>query len=402
MSRAWKWTSVFLFSLLLTAACATKPAGTVITGPPDVNVVPENDVSAVIPYTAPATIDFARREALAPLEIRQRLDALRAEVRRRGEQFEVGYTTAMDVPLQKLAATRLPANLTALARAQNEFAERILRGEAQVLEEFRRIHPNAIIPVPFGCNSGSSSFSWVAAGKVTPVKNQDGCGSCWAFATIGAFEGSYAIRNNSLIDSSEQDMLSCSGAGSCGGGWWAFPRLVSNGVARETAYPYTASDTPCNTAVARPFRAAAWGYVNPSATPTVNELKSALCQHGPLAVALQATAAFQAYTSGVFNETVPAGAINHGVTLVGWDDTKNAWLIKNSWGTGWGMNGYMWLRYTSSNVGIGAAWVDASRIFIKLPIELYRELRYPIRPFPDPWPFEKFPVPPQPPLPFNQ
>jgi len=401
MSKPWKWTSLLLLCVVLTAGCATTgTTGGNAYRPPDVAVIPENDVLSVIPYTAPATVDYARREALAPLEARQRLEAIRAEVRGRGEAFEVGYTTAFEVPLHKLAATRLPANLQAMARVQNELAERITAREVQVLEEFRRINPNVILPGPFGCNTASSSFSWVAAGKVTPVKNQDGCGSCWAFATIGAFEGSYAIRNNSLVDSSEQDMLSCSGAGSCGGGWWAFPRLVSNGTATETTYPYTATDTACNGGASRPFRAVAWGYVNPSAMPTVSQLKQALCAHGPLAVALQATAAFQAYTSGVFNESVAAGAINHGVTLVGWDDSKNAWLIKNSWGSGWGLNGYMWLRYTSSNVGTGAAWVDARRIFMPWKdLKLYRERMIA---FPEEIPWERFPTPPRPPEPFRQ
>jgi len=90
----------------------------------------------------------------------------------------------------------------------------------------------------------------------------------------------------------------------------------------------------------------------------VDKLKQALCRYGPLAVAVRATRLFQAYKSGVFNER-DTGKVNHGVTLIGWDDNKEAWLIKNSWGTGWGEKGYMWIVYYSNSIGYGASWVEA-------------------------------------------
>src|SRR5205823_4760917 len=135
-------------------------------------------------------------------------------------------------------------------------------------------------------------------------------------------------------DTSEQDILSCSGAGTCGGGWWmrAFNYAISTGVATEADYPYMATDSPCNASVSRPYRATAWGYVIPSGgIPSVNQVKQALCDHGPLSVGVFVTSAFQAYTGGVFNEQDTSHGINHAVTLVGWDDSKGAWLIKNSW-----------------------------------------------------------------------
>jgi len=91
-------------------------------------------------------------------------------------------------------------------------------------------------------------------------------------------------------------------------------------------------------------------------------LEEALCRYGPLAVALYVDGEeFCAYTSGVYSGVRSGGqAVNHAVLLVGWDDGKQAWLIKNSWGLGWGEKGYMWIRYGSNDVGFGAAWVVAA------------------------------------------
>ena len=197
---------------------------------------------------------------------------------------------------------------------------------------------------------------------VTGVRDQGTCGSCWAFATIGAFEGSYLIRNYQEIDASEQQIVSCSGGGSCRGGMYGFDYLVNHGDAKESDIPYGNSNGNCNTGVASPYRAYTWGYL-PGVSggwgiPTASALKQYLCVHGPLYVAVRATPALQAYTEGVFNEH-DTRITNHAVTLCGWDDAKGAWLIKNSWGTDWGMNGYVWIAYGANSIGDGAAWVDA-------------------------------------------
>lgn len=161
------------------------------------------------------------------------------------------------------------------------------------------------------------------------------------------------------IDTAEQHILSCSGKGTCNGGWWAFDTVKTPGTARETQYPYQAIDSTCNTGIATPHRAVNWGYVHASGgVPSATQIKTALCQHGPLAVAVNVTPAFQAYTGGVFNENNQT-TINHAITVVGWDDVQGAWLIKNSWGVGWGLAGYMWIAYGANRVGDGAAWADA-------------------------------------------
>jgi C1A family cysteine protease len=252
----------------------------------------------------------------------------------------------MDFAIEQITGLKVPDNFLQLAKEQNRLAKSLMRAEQK--------------PVFLGqCVASAAQFDWTDHNGVTPVRDQGACGSCWAFATHGAYEGSYAILNKMLVDSAEQDTLDCSGAGSCSGGWWAFQYLIDTGSAKESDYPYLAADGTCKTDVDRPYKAVAWGYVDSSvAIPTVSALKQALCEYGPLAVAVEVTPAFQAYKSGVFNEK-STGRVNHGVTLVGWDDTKKAWKIKNSWGPGWGESGYMWIAYGSNSIGYAAAWTQA-------------------------------------------
>jgi C1A family cysteine protease len=220
-------------------------------------------------------------------------------------------------------------------------------------------------------------FDWRNLAMVSTAKDQESCGCCWAFGTVGAYEASYAIRNTVrggrpvLRNVSEQRVLDCSGAGSCWGGWWAFEFLVQYGSVGESADPYRGTSAPCaSVGQTGPYRAQVWGYVpvvaGRSGIPTVAELKRALCRYGPLAIAIDATPAFLRYRGGVFRERrgpYPAGAaqarVNHAVVLVGWDDSKGAWAIKNSWGSNWGEGGFGYVAYDSNNVGFGAAWVRA-------------------------------------------
>jgi cathepsin L len=297
--------------------------------------------------------DYKARELKAPPHIVSKLTQLRSQIATQKLSFKVGYTEVMDFDLKKLAALKVPTNFAQMVNSQNVVALRRLKNLP------------VIAPV---CSTTASSFDWRKFEGSTPVKNQGYyCGSCWDFALIGAFEGSWRIINNETIDASEQDVLDCSRRGSCGGGWQdAFEYLVEKGVAGEASYPYQGRDQTCKTSVARPYKADTWGFVGTNDNiPSVTAIKQALCTLGPLWVAVRATDAFKAYVSGVFDEHA-SGGINHAVTLIGWDDSKKAWLIKNSWGAGWGdtcgygtERGYIWISYTSNKIGYGAAWVKA-------------------------------------------
>lgn len=298
-------------------------------------------------------IEYKQRELNAPPQIVNKLAQLRQQIAAQRLTFEVGYTAAADFPLEQLATLKVPGNLVQQISAQNAIA-------------MQRLKQLPVITMP-SCSAGAASFDWRKLGDVTPVKDQGPCGSCWAFGTLGSFEGSWRIINNETIDTAEKDLLDCNTWGySCGGGWWAFDQVKTAGVAAEAGYPYAPSKAACNAGVARSYKLDTWGYVGTDSNiPSVAAIKQALCAHGPLAIAVRATEAFKHYTNGIFNEHA-AGAVNHGVTLVGWDDSKQAWLIKNSWGTGWGSTcdygserGYMWISYTSNAVGYAAAWSKA-------------------------------------------
>jgi len=296
---------------------------------------------------------YLQREREAPEKIKLKLQGLRKEISEKNYTFQVGYTKALDYEIENITGVVEPPNLSELIEKQNLAVKKLLKKKL-------------ISQIAGVCSSSDSSFDWRKNDGTTPIRDQKACGSCWDFATHAAFEGSFRIQYDKVINSSEQDTLDCNPWDyDCDGGWWAHKYLIDKGSAKESDYPYTAVKGPCKTKP-RPYRALAWGYVGSSTTPSVAELKEALCKYGPLTVAVRATTAFQGYTSGVFNGCV-AGPVNHGVTLIGWNDEKGAWLIENSWGTSWGSTGgygtsrgYMWIAYNCNKIGYAAAWVQAA------------------------------------------
>jgi len=204
-------------------------------------------------------------------------------------------------------------------------------------------------------------------GWLTPIRDQHQCGSCWAFATLAAYESSYAFRNNGLqIDLSEQNALDCSKVGNCGGGfpgslmkWWVED---NNEVALENQDPYIGYQTYCRGVQGR-FKAIAWNFIAPSLSwsdiPGIDQIKQAICRHGAIVTGVYATLNFQNfYGAGVYNEPTH-GTINHVLDIIGWDDSQQAWLVKNSWGTRWGNQGFAWIAYGSNQIGTSSLWIDA-------------------------------------------
>ncbi len=213
------------------------------------------------------------------------------------------------------------------------------------------------------------SWNWCDQGGCVPIRNQGGCGSCWAFATVGPLECNILIKDGVEVDLSEQYLVSCNIDGwDCSGGWWAhdyhewkysYPETQA-GAVPEIDFPYVASNALCGGLYSHLWKIFDWGYIgNSSSIPPVDAIKQVIMNYGPVAVAVHVGPAFYAYTGGVFNINEP-GTVNHGVVLVGWDDTQGnggVWILRNSWGTGWGENGYMKIEYGTSQVGYAANYV---------------------------------------------
>ncbi len=206
-------------------------------------------------------------------------------------------------------------------------------------------------------NSLPASFSWLAQSKVTPCKNQGSCGSCWSFAACGSFESVIKIFDNVTRDLSEQWLVNCDQqASGCSGGWCPDYMFKSTGAVYEATLPYTGQDGTC--ASSYTYHEKPVDYHQVATNPTVAQIKQAIYDYGPVWACVDAGNNFSNYSSGVLTQT-DGSSVNHAIVLVGWDDATNSWILRNSWGTGWGENsGYMRIGYGVSAVGYNATYID--------------------------------------------
>jgi hypothetical protein len=211
------------------------------------------------------------------------------------------------------------------------------------------------------CGTDNTDFS-----DCTQVRNQGACGSCWAWATVIPLECMMKKQTGIEQFLAVQPILSYNHDGySCSGGWLAPKYLTSVplqgetqcGAAYEEDCPYLAKNGTCSCSPNHPHRfyEKLSGFADIS--DSVDTIKQALYEHGPIACAVHAGDGMAAYQSGVFSGE--SGPINHGVVLVGWDDnlgSNGCWLMRNSWGDSWGIHGYMWIEYGASQIGYGAQY----------------------------------------------
>jgi hypothetical protein len=188
---------------------------------------------------------------------------------------------------------------------------------------------------------------------LTNVKDQGGCESCWCFGSTGVVESMTRIQHACWSLRSEGDVHDGMGAKCANGGWPsnALDWIHTNGEADPGCWPYQMGDAPYKPTPDRSGRTVKIdGYVT---LTTVEDQKNWIDTIGPITACFEVYHDFDGYGSGVYTHTSGYDRGGHCVTIVGYDDAQGAWLIRNSWGTGWGMDGYCWFAY-------GQCGIDAS------------------------------------------
>ncbi len=290
-------------------------------------------LSAAGPGASASAGDWTARE-LADYHAR-RLAEVRSEIAARGYGWTAG-----------------PTSLDALT--PEEFERMLGLVPDPLLQRATRQAP----PVPFAPRDDlPSQFDWRDLGGVTGVRNQGACGSCWDFAAVGALEAVIKIHGGHDLDLSEQQILSCATPGTgCDGCSnqvaWLYVR--EHGLGAESCMPYQANDNiPCAEEGCTPI-ASARTWIN--IPDDVEAIKTAIYEYGPVLTTFHVYSDFRYYTEGCYEHS-GTEQINHAVVIVGWNDDmcdgEGAWLVKNSWGTGWGMSGYFYIKYGSCRIGEG-------------------------------------------------
>ncbi|CAG9835411.1 unnamed protein product [Diabrotica balteata] len=222
-------------------------------------------------------------------------------------------------------------------------------------------------PFPYKKNEMDNlpdSYDWRIFGAVSPVKDQSVCGSCWSFGTVGAIEGAYFLKNGgNLVRLSQQALIDCSwgfGNNGCDGGedFRAYQWMLKHGgIPTEEDYgPYLGQDGYCHSNTV-PKVAHITGWVNVTSGDE-NALRMALVRHGPISVAIDAShKTFSFYSNGVYYDPQCGNKeedLDHAVLAVGYGviNGEKYWLVKNSWSTYWGNDGYVLMSSRNNNCGV--------------------------------------------------
>ncbi|HLP45525.1 MAG TPA: C1 family peptidase [Candidatus Kapabacteria bacterium] len=277
-------------------------------------------------------IRFTPNDSMKTLQVK--LQEMREEISRNGDTFEVGINPAMQYPLEQLC------NLNPDLKPDDSS---LCEKNGQVMEADSKI---ILLPATY-------------LGYYSPVIDQGSC-SPWPFVTTGVFEGIILKKDGILVKLSDRYLIDCNIFGyTCTSGYFChYMHMAPYGAYLASNYPFPLPG--CISQDPPDYLLSGWGYVgNASSVPTVTAIKQKIYSYGSVACYVYADAYFQAYVTGCFSRNT-VGTPNHMVILVGWDDsqcTTGAWKLKNSWGTGWGQSGFMWIKYGVQQVGYAANYV---------------------------------------------
>jgi C1A family cysteine protease len=198
----------------------------------------------------------------------------------------------------------------------------------------------------------SQNIDWVAAGKTTPIKNQQQCGSCWAFSATEEIESAILIAGGSAQEGAPQEIVDCDTNDSgCNGGdpAEAMQWIISQGGQdAESCYPYTGQDGTCASAQCTPVNKI-------SSTSSIAQSESAIyqaLQGAPLSICCDASA-WQNYNGGVLQGSQCGDNVDHAIQLTGYSTSQGGyWIVRNSWGASWGESGFIWLQYGQNTCDI--------------------------------------------------
>jgi len=309
----------------------------------------------VVLFFAWASADDAKTQFLQFQKKFNRVYATEEEFNKRFENFKQNLVRIAEKNARNTGAT---FGITKFAdMSQEEFQNQVLMKPPPLGPKVPVAPKNYTVGAP-------SSFDWRdRSGVVTPVYNQGQCGSCWAFSATENVESRWALAGHALTQLSMQQVVSCDTTDDgCGGGWPynAYAYLISAGGQESyAAYPYTAENTPCDFnsqyIVAKPT---SWTYVTNSEDES--QMVNYLVANGPLSVCVDASE-WSAYTGGIFMASECTTSIDHCVDAIGYNLSGGTpyWIIRNSWGTDWGINGYMYLQYGQDSCAVAQVVTSA-------------------------------------------